>query len=254
MSDSTKTVRNLKFTIAYDGTDFYGWQIQNHETRTVQGVIQQNLQKILRHPVTLVGSGRTDTGVHARGQVAHIFTSSPIPTINLMNVVNRALPADIIIHQIEEVSFDFHARYSILTKTYRYFLYQEASRDPFDGRFAWMIPHPLNFQKMNDAARCFVGTHNFLGFQSSSRGNNKLDPIRSIHNLEITKTNNQFCVTITANGFLYKMVRNIVSAIILVGNDEWSSYDIQNLLLHPSRENDLKPAPAQGLFLWNAHY
>lgn len=247
-------MRNLKLTIAYDGTDFKGWQIQRNGERTVQGELQRILEKILCHPVKVIGSGRTDTGVHARQQVANVLTSSPIPHEPLMRALNNALPVDLVVYKIDEVPESFHARYSIKQKTYRYTLRLSPQRDPLQDRFNLQFPESLNLTAMRQASKILIGAHDFQAFQSTTPENKQKNSVRTLTRLTINKNGDRITITLTAEGFLYKMARNIVGTLILAGKGELKPSDIMKMLTDQNRAAAPKPAPAHGLCLWETKY
>lgn len=247
-------MRNLKLTIAYDGTDFRGWQIQKQGERTVQGEIKKHLELICRHPVKLVGSGRTDTGVHARGQTAHFHTSSPIPSGALQKALNNTLPCDIVVRRIQLVADSFHAQYSIKQKTYQYRVRNHPLRDPLSDRYALQVAGTLNVRLMRAAAKHFSGTHDFRAFQSASQSNKGKNSVRTITRLTIAKSSEWIIITISATGFLYKMARNITGALIMAGKRELAPAEILAILQGKNRTAAPKPAPARGLCLLTTHY
>lgn len=247
-------MRNIKLMIAYDGSNFKGWQIQKKGERTVQGEIQNRLTKLCKHPVKLIGSGRTDAGVHAYEQVAHFHTGTPIPNDRLFKALNNDLPQDIAIRQVQTAPIDFHARYSITSKTYLYKIHIHPQPTPFLSRYTTHISAPLNITKMQQVARLFIGTHNFGSFQSTTQENRDKCAIRNLTHLTIHHRNELITIKITASGFLYKMARNIISTLIQIGKGDTSSEYIQKLLQNPSRLHSPKPAPPNGLYLWRCRY
>jgi tRNA pseudouridine38-40 synthase len=247
-------MRNIKLTIAYDGTGFRGWQIQKQGERTVQGEIKRHLEIICRHPVRLIGSGRTDTGVHARGQTANFHTSSPIPAGALREALNRALPCDIAVLKVQPVRDDFHARYSIKSKTYQYLVRNHPSRDPLSDRYALQVTGTLNVRLMRQAARYFLGIHDFRAFRSASRGDKGKDCGRAITRLTVARNAQWVTITISATGFLYKMARNITGTLIMAGKKEMDPAEIPVIMQGKNRAAVPKPAPAQGLCLLATHY
>ena len=162
-------MRNIKFTIAYDGTRYYGWQIQR-ETPTVQQVLRDTISMVLNSPVTLHGSGRTDAGVHALGQVANFRTDNSMEVEALRTALNRLIPADIVVKDIAEVDLSFHARVNARSRTYWYFIWNCPQQSAFLQRYAWQIPSPLDIAAMRQAAGCLVGMQDFASFQGSGPG------------------------------------------------------------------------------------
>ncbi len=180
-------MRNIKLTLAYDGTEFHGWQIQPGQP-TVQGLVTDILRRITQEPVTIQGAGRTDAGVHAWGQVANFKTESHLTPQELSHALNALLPPAIRVRAAEEVPLDFHARWCAEAKTYRYSIYRGRVLPPFRWRYVLHHPHPLDFDAMNAAARCFGGQHDFTTFAASS-GSEEDDrdrvTLRTIHRSEM---------------------------------------------------------------------
>src|SRR5438477_7404289 len=156
-------MRNIKLTLAYDGTDFHGWQIQP-QLRTIQGELRQALQKLFNHPVNVIGSGRTDAGVHAHGQVANVETIRTMDTDAVLRGVNALLPDEIRVLSVEEVSLDFHARRSARAKTYEYHVWRPAIVSPFYLRYVYAFRYPLDGERMDEGSTYFIGTHDFTSF------------------------------------------------------------------------------------------
>ncbi len=249
-------MRTFKLTIEYDGTDFKGWQVQTSRQRTVQGEIEKALKKIFGKPARLTGSGRTDTGVHARGQVAHFKASTQMDVEEVLRALNGNLPQDITVLAAQEVPADFHARYDVKRKTYQYFILNRAVRPCLDRRTCWHIPQKLNLTKMREEAQALVGTHDFRSFMAADpaeRSGHK-NTVRRIKQLEITRKKDLITVKIEANGFLYKMVRNIVGTLVAAGRGQLPKGQIKEILRKKDRNLAAATAPAQGLFLWEVNY
>ncbi|MGH9468960.1 MAG: tRNA pseudouridine(38-40) synthase TruA [Terriglobia bacterium] len=252
--------RNLRLDIAYDGTDFCGWQRQGTRP-TVQACIEEALEKILGHGVRLTASGRTDAGVHAARQVANFSTANRIPCANLLRALNRNLPPAIRILAAVEAPADFHARYGAISKTYRYRILQSPVCSPFIARFVHHEPRPLDRRLMATAARLLVGEHDFSSFagsrgsaeQSGRDGRRTTDSaaVRRVFESRILwrpKTS-MLVYEICGSGFLYHMVRNIAGTLIEVGFGRTLPEAITEVLESRDRARAGPTAPARGLCL-----
>ena len=202
-------MRNVKITIEYDGTGYYGWQMQR-ETPTVQQVLQETISMVLNQPVTLHGSGRTDAGVHALGQVANFRTDNPMEIEALRTALNRLIPPDIVITDIAEVDYSFHARVNAVSRTYWYLMWNCTQRSAFCKRYAWHIPSPLDVTAMQEAASCLIGVQDFASFQGADSENGHA--VREVMSVHFKKTRDAFVIfSITGNAFVKHMVRNIAA-------------------------------------------
>jgi tRNA pseudouridine38-40 synthase len=250
-----KQHRTLKLTLAYDGTDFAGWQIQPHE-RTVQGTVQEILERIAGEPVTLFGSGRTDAGVHALGQVASFDTTSRHGCDLFLRAVNAELPKDIAVLSVEEAAPGFHARESATRKRYRYVIHDGGVRDVFARRYAWQLPYGLDDCAMQRAAAVLVGEQDFGSFQGS--GSQRETTVRTIFAIEFRRPDGgrpfELHVEIEASGFLYNMVRIIAGTLAQVGRGVKPESWVRDVLEDCNRSAAGVTAPAQGLFLVAVRY
>lgn len=243
--------RNLKLTIEYDGRAYRGWQIQKgRHARTIQQTIEQVLARILNEKVRLIGSGRTDAGVHALGQVANFKTKKQIAPGKLKRALNGLLPADIVVQAIKEVPLDFHSRFSARTKLYRYTILQRDYRCAHLNNLVYFYPYPLALELMKKAARSLLGKRDFSCFQSRDRLSR--NPWRTIKKLKITKKNSFIYIDIEADGFLSKMCRNIVGTLLEVGRGR--AITMSRLLLSRDRTIAGPTAPAAGLCLVRVKY
>jgi len=250
-------MRNIKLTIEYDGTHFKGWQIQNKKSRTVQSEIEKALSKISKKKVKIIGSGRTDSGVHAIGQVANGKIDSSLSTEQLLKALNANLPKDVCILKVKEVKESFHAQYSVKSKTYRYAILNRTARCAQCHQYVLHYPSPLNLRDMRREAKSFLGRKDFKSFQGAypphSRNDHK-SSIRNIKRVDITKKNDFILIEIEANGFLYKMVRNIVGTLIAVGKGKLEKGSIQKILKKKDRKFAAATAKAKGLSLVEVIY
>jgi tRNA pseudouridine38-40 synthase len=233
-------------TVAYDGTAYRGFQRQTHAP-TVQAALEQALALISRQPVRVMGSGRTDAGVHATGQVIAFDVSWGHATSDLRNALNANLPEDIAILEVREASADFHPRYDALSRCYEYRLYVAPVRDPLLRERAWRLSKPLNIEDIHQAAVCLVGTRDFSTFGSPPHGENA---VRTVHQaLWRVDPGNSYTFTIIANAFLYRMVRTVTATLVMVGQGDMTVGAFQGILAARQRALAAPPAPPHGLTL-----
>lgn len=241
-------LRNIRMIIAYDGAEFHGWQRQP-ELRTVQDVLEQAVRRVVRHQVMLIGAGRTDAGVHARGQVANFLTNCAIPPRNLFHAIGARLPKDVTIEHLCEVPRCFHATQSAVRKLYRYRVYA-ATRRPVGEhvqRYAYHFWHPLDVQRLRDAAKALIGRHDFSAFASA--GNVRSHNVRTISRIEATRAGDEVRIDVEGDGFLYNQVRNTVGTLLEIGRGHWPVERMQAILDSRDRTQAGPTAPARGLSL-----
>lgn len=253
------TTRNIKLTLEYDGTDFNGWQMQDKSKRTVQGEIEKALSKILKKKTAVTGSGRTDSGVHAKAQTANFKTTSKMTPFQVIKALNALLPKDVSVVAVQEVPLNFHARYSVKSKIYRYTILNRESRSPLTGRFSLFYPRSLNLFRMRKEARILIGRKDFRSFQAVDSALDKKDlknknTIRAIRRMDIRKNRGFILIDIEANGFLYKMVRNIVGSLLEIGSGKRPLGSMKDILNKKSRLGAGQTAPAKGLCLLEVKY
>jgi tRNA pseudouridine38-40 synthase len=248
-------MRNLKLTVAYDGTDFAGWQIQPG-AGTVQGTLASAVGRITGEKVLPQGSGRTDAGVHALAQVATFQTDSVIPAANFVIALNDLLPASIRVLSVEEVSADFHPRKSAEAKTYRYRIYREAICPPLLARYVWHYPYPLEENAVREAAPLVEGEHDFTSFAAvdPERGREGISNVRRIFSSQWQRESCELIYEVRGNGFLHHMVRNLVGTFVLVGKGTLKPVDVTRILEARDRSAAGATAPASGLYLVNVEY
>lgn len=243
-----------KLLIAYDGTHYGGWQRQSNSP-CIQAFIEDVLKRILQKPITLIGSGRTDAGVHALAQVAHFSCDAAIPLEKTLASLNALLPADIRILSLEPVSDSFHARYSATGKIYHYRLHLGATIDPFKRRYAYHVPHSVDTQLLKKAATYFVGTHDFSAFANkASQGSAANNAVRTLFRLDIVEEEGGLRLEFEGNGFLYKMVRNIVGTLLDVCANKIALHNIPELIQLKDRKKTGRAAPPHGLHLIAVYY
>lgn len=248
-------MHNYKLTIAYDGTHYSGWQIQPNAI-SIQQLIQDALKKMLKGQViTVIGSGRTDAGVHAKEQIAHFKYSEKLDVNKFLISLNGLLPRDIRILKAEEAEDHFHSQYSTSSKEYHYFIHLEKVMDPFKRNYCWHVHRKLDFALLKEAAQLFVGKHDFTSFANEPHaGSVAKNPVRIIYRLDICEIDGGVRLEFEGNGFLYKMVRNIVSMLIQVASRQRPIDDIPIILAAKDRRQAPMAAPAQGLFLIKVNY
>ena len=245
--------RNIKLVVAYDGTAYHGWQRQAPGLPTVQGSIEAVLGRLLGQAVAVNGAGRTDAGVHACGQVANVHTADRrIPIANLLLAANARLPDDIALVSAAEVPPAFHASRSAAGKTYRYRIYLGPGKPVMRARYVYRYPRPLDTARMADAAGRLVGRHDFRGLASS--GDQRDNTIRTITRCELAEGADEVHVTVAGDGFLYKMVRNIVGSLVEIGRGRWPPESIDRLLSTGDRALSGPSAPPEGLCLMSVRY
>lgn len=240
-------MRTLKLTVAYDGTNYHGFQKQTNAL-TVQQVLEEKLSLLCGEKIVTAGSGRTDTGVHARGQVVSLTTSGSIPLENLLKACAGILPKDIVLWQAEEADEGFHARYSACWKRYCYRIVQNKHADPFLRNYVWQMREYLRLEAMQEAAQLLLGTHDFSFFRSA--GSVQSSPVKTIYRAEwLPKEQGELEFCIEGNGFLYHMVRNIVWHLVEVGKGTKSIAEFKSEFAAGKRHFKVAPAPPQGLYL-----
>jgi tRNA pseudouridine38-40 synthase len=241
-----------KLTIAYRGTEFSGWQRQAAK-RTVQGCIEDALEKIWGEKISLQGSGRTDTGVHALGQVASFNARRLHAEAVLRRALNANLSRDVRIVKCRLVSPAFHARFDAMGKTYRYLIWNHLVQDPFTLDTHWHVPRPLDLPAMRRAARLLVGRHDFASF-TSNPGYERESTVRTMRRVSVARDGAVVVFHFTAEGYLYRMVRNLVGALAKVGLGKITVDDFGKILRACSRSEAPATAPACGLYLMNVTY
>ena len=256
-------MRTLKLTIAYDGAGYVGWQRQASGS-SIQGAIETALLPIEGAPVAVVGAGRTDSGVHALGQVASVRLTHPIDPDALVRAVNARLRPDIRILAADVVPEPFHARFDATAKTYRYRLVHDPVLSPFGRRHGWHVPQPLDHERMADAGRALIGTHDFAAFQAA--GASTRSTVRTLFSLTVTRALSDPwsfdgdagpAVTIIdarGSGFLRHMVRVVVGTLVEVGRGQRDVADVERVLRGRDRRRAGQTAPPQGLFLMRVNY
>ncbi len=249
--------KRFKMTIAYDGRFFSGWQVQPNK-QTIQGTLEQAIVDVCSVPTLVRGSGRTDAGVHAEGQVAHFDApeGSRMKSENWLAALNQKLPSSIRILKIIEVDGDFHARFSAVSKTYRYDLYLGSVLSPFKSNLVWHFKKELNVEKLKELSQLFVGEHNFKNF-AALRGNETEETsyVRRIDSVSVEEEGALICLRFQGNGFLYKMVRLMVGGMVKEAAGQIPEGTVkEKLTLVDFEQSKLFCAPPDGLYLEEVVY
>jgi len=244
-------MKNFKLIIEYDGTAYCGWQRQKNDS-TIQEEIETALGRITRQKITLIGSGRTDSGVHAYGQVANFSCETRLTSDVFQKGLNGLLPDDIIIRACEPVSDGFHARYDAKSKTYQYRILNQPIPAALYRQYAWYIQKTLNIESMQAALTHIVGTRDFKAFEGT--GSPRVHTIRTVMTAQLTQEDRFIVFKIKANGFLKFMVRNIVGTLVDIGLGKMAPDEIETILASKDRNQAAATAPPHGLFLMSVDY
>ena len=244
-------MRNIRLDLCYDGTRYKGWQRLSGVDNTIQGKLEQTLSRILEENIEVSGSGRTDAGAHAQGQVANFHTNSDMSCGEILSALRRYLPDDIGIYSCKEASERFHARLNAKTKTYTYRIWNSEAPCVFDRRFVYAFAEDLDIKAMQSAAKLFLGEHDFSAFCANKKM--KKSTVRRIDSLEISRKGEEIQITVTGDGFLYNMVRILVGTLIEVGLHKRNPETIP-ALFGAKREEAGYLVPAQGLCLMEVTY
>lgn len=245
-------MKNYKMIVAYDGTRYRGWQIQKNTDATIQGKLSMVLGNLAGHPVEVIGSGRTDAGVHALGQTANFHLEEHFTREEIWEYLNHYLPEDIVITKIDEVDNRFHSRYNAVSKTYSYRIRTSPIPDVFSRRFCYQYGKPLEEERMKEAAGYLLGTHDFASFCGNKHM--KKSTVRTIYKIEFLKKEGELTISYTGNGFLQGMVRILTGTLIEVGRGDRTPESMKTLLEAKCRELAGYTAPPQGLRLEQVEY
>lgn len=242
---------NIRLTIEYEGTNYHGWQVQPNG-QTIQEILEKAIETILGVKTRLNGSGRTDAGVHALGQVANFVFDGEIDLRRLQNGLNALSPHDIVVKQVERVADSFDARRDAKSRVYMYRIWNHPVPSAFYRGFSWHVHDPLELSPMQEAIRCLEGEHNFASFQAA--GCDAAHPIRKIYSNSLNRDGNFLVYSVEATAFLRHMVRNIIGTLVEVGRKERSPADFADLLTAQDKIRAGPTAPAHGLFLVEVKY
>src|SRR3989304_2123691 len=241
--------RNIKLLLEYDGTSFVGWQVQA-QGRTVQGQLEDTLRQLLQERITVWGSGRTDAGVHARGQVANFRTASRWPVKEIQRALWATLPEDVVVHMVEEVALDFHSRRDAIERRYQYFI--STARRALNRQYNWYIPYPLDLDPMNTASELVRGQHDFEAFSKADSGETSY--ICTVNAADWRGEGPYLIFQIRADHYVRGMVRALVGTMVDVGRGYRTVQDFKTTLLERDRSKVGTAAPARGLFLEEVRY
>ena len=245
-------MRNIKLTIEYDGKRYLGWQRLGDSDKTIQGKIENIIKQMTGEEIEIVGSGRTDGGTHARGQVANFKTHSELSLAEMIAFLNRYLPQDIVVKDAEEVAERFHARYNAAGKQYSYYVWHAEIPSAFERAYSYHYPQVLDLDRMRKACNKLTGKHDFMGFSALKK--TKKSTVRTIENITIEEEGSLLHFTFVGDGFLHKMVRIMVGTLLEIGAGTIELEAIDEVFANKVRKNAGETVPAQGLFLDEVFY
>ena len=244
-------MRNLLLTISYDGSNYHGWQVQKNAV-TVQEVFQNAVKKLLKQNIDIKGCSRTDSGVHANKYCVSFKTDTDIPCENIIMALNSYLPDDIAVLNCTDMDIDFHARYSVVKKEYVYIINNSKIRNPFLRNYAFWYRYDIDTDYLNEQAQAFVGTYDYSGFCSANSGVE--DTVRTVYSFEVSRKGDMVYFKVSADGFLYNMVRIMVGTLLFVNEGKIKKDELKNVILSKNRKLAGKTAPPQGLYLNDVIY
>lgn len=245
-------MRNIKLLLSYDGSRYKGWQRLGDCDQTIQGKLEQVLSRMTGQPVEVTGSGRTDAGAHAAGQVANFHTDCTLSCMEICAYLRHYLPEDIGVLSVEEADPRFHSRLNAVKKTYLYRVWNSESPCVFERKYVWRMEEPLDLNAMQEVAVKFVGTHDFLGFCSNKHF--KKSSVRTIYEFQIFRQGEELRFLVTGDGFLYNMVRIMVGTLLAVGRGQMKAEEIDTIFERRVRELAGETVPAKGLCLMEVQY
>lgn len=244
-------MRNLLLTISYDGSNYHGWQVQKNAV-TVQEVFQNAVKKLFKQNIDIKGCSRTDSGVHANKYCVSFKTDTDIPCENIIMALNSYLPDDIAVLNCTDMDIDFHARYNVVKKEYVYIINNSKIRNPFLRNYAFWYRYDIDTDYLNEQAQAFVGTYDYSGFCSANSGVE--DTVRTVHSFEVSRKGDLVYFKVSADGFLYNMVRIMVGTLLFVNEGKIKKDELKNVILSKNRKLAGKTAPPQGLYLNDVIY
>lgn len=245
-------MRNFRLLLAYDGSRYRGWQRLGDSEQTIQGKLENVVSRMVNEPVEVIGSGRTDAGAHAIGQVANFHCETELTTAEIRSYLQHYLPEDIGVLKVEEVDSRFHSRYGAISKTYQYRIWNSDLPCVFQRKYVWVVEEPLCVEAMNQAAQAFVGTHDFKAFCSNKRF--KKSTVRTIETFSVERVEDEIVFSVTGDGFLYNMVRIMVGTLVAVGRGDLRREQIPEIFDSQVREQAGETVPAKGLCLMEVCY
>ncbi|PAB00142.1 tRNA pseudouridine(38-40) synthase TruA [Enterococcus canintestini] len=245
-------MKNIKLTIEYDGRRYLGWQRLGNSEKTIQGKIETVLAQMTGEEIEIIGSGRTDAGTHARGQIANFKTESNLTSGEILSFLNRYLPNDIVIKDVEEVGERFHARYNAKGKQYSYYVWNDVIPTAFYRHHSFNVPQELDLLKMEKAIEKLLGTHDFIGFSALKK--TKKSTVRTIKEIRLEKEGSMLHFTFIGDGFLHKMIRILTGTLLEIGMGKLEVDVIDEVLANKIRQGAGETVPASGLFLDQVFY
>lgn len=245
-------MKNFRLLLAYDGSRYRGWQRLGDSENTIQGKLELVISRMVGHPIEVIGSGRTDAGAHALGQVANFHAETDMSAEEVCEYLRRYLPEDIGVMSVTEAQPRFHSRLNAVSKTYRYRIWTAQTPCIFDRKYVWVMRDSLDLDAMRQAASFLTGTHDFLSFCSNKHF--KKSSVRTVSRIDLQQTENELVITVSGNGFLYNMVRIIVGTLTAIGRGDMKADEIPAILESRLRENAGETAPPQGLCLMEVLY
>lgn len=245
-------MKNIKLTIEYDGRRYLGWQRLGNSEKTIQGKIETVLTQLTGEEIEIIGSGRTDAGTHARGQIANFKTESNLTAEEILSFLNRYLPNDIVIKDVEEVGERFHARYNAKGKQYSYYVWNDVIPTAFYRHHSFNVPQELDLLKMEKAIEKLLGTHDFIGFSALKK--TKKSTVRTIKEIRLEKEGSMLHFTFIGDGFLHKMIRILTGTLLEIGMGKLEVDVIDEVLANKIRQGAGETVPANGLFLDQVFY
>ncbi len=245
-------MKNYKMTIEYDGSRYLGWQRLPKSDRTIQGKLENVISQMCKVDIKIIGSGRTDAGVHSLGQVANFKADVDLSLYEIQEYINHYLPNDIVVTEMEEVNERFHSRYNVKLKEYTYHIYTGDFQSPFYRKYSWHIKENLDMDSISRAIEILQGTHDFLGFSSVKKANKST--VRTINSVNYKQDGPLLSFVFTGDGFLHNMVRIIMGTLVEVGHHKMTPQDVENVLETRIRADAGITCPPHGLFLSAVHY
>lgn len=245
-------MRNFRILLTYDGTKYKGWQRLGNTENTIQGKLEGVVSRMLGVPTEVIGSGRTDAGVHALGQVANFHGDTEMTCVEILDYLRKYLPEDIGVLSVSEEDPRFHSRLTAVEKTYEYRIWNSEEPCVFERKYLWKIPERLDLKEMRRAADLLLGSHDFLAMCSNKHF--KKSSVRRVDSIRITEMGKELRIRVVGNGFLYNMVRIMVGTLVEIGLGKRSAQEIPHILESRKRENAGIMAPANGLYLVEVQY
>lgn len=245
-------MRNIKMIIEYDGSRYLGWQRLGDSDKTIQGKLESVISEMIETGTEIIGSGRTDAGTHARGQVANFKTSSRMELKDMQEYINQYIPQDIVVKELEEVHERFHSRYNVVGKKYSYNIWNNSIPSVFDRKYSFYYPESLSIDKMKEACSRLIGSHDFIAFSSLKKS--QKSTIRRMDEISIQREGDLLKFIFIGEGFLYNMVRIIMGTLLEIGSGSREVKCIDEIFASKTRSAAGFTAPAQGLFLEEVYY